>query len=338
MIPTSPFQSHGYNSSRSPSPARGNTTRPPFVQSLGTSTPSSTTLNSELSASRIPRLRRSMSSISSSSDSYGQPVVDPRLQRIKRSESYCSPAHSPPHALKRAPSFGATSRRSSGAMSVDLSNRDSDVTSDEEEKLRSLRAKRSRLKPSSPIGSPVALAPPLPATPEKVKGQKKLGKAAGIKPVKPAAVDTPMKVDTPPPRRSTRLRKTVQRNPSILGGELPQPQPDLLPPALRSPTPSKAHKRTRSNGSATSSATSPSQTRGSGTLLSAYNLSQIPAITPHQSPGRLLRRTRGAEQLRGALGRKISFGSIAPSHDDEENIMIRRGKERWRMSGKGRSR
>lgn len=308
-ISTSPYHPHAYTSSRSPSPSRGNVTRGPFLPSLGASTPSSTTLNSDLSGSRIPRLRRSMSSISSS-DSYGQPV-DPRLQRIKRTESYCTPAHSPPHTLKRAPSFGATSRRSSGAMSVDLSNRDSDVTSDEEEKLRSLRAKRSRLKASSPIAPPVSL--PLPSTPEKSKSQKKPGKPTTIKSIKTPTADMSMKVDSP--RRSVRPRATIQRNPSILGGELPQPQPDLLPALCSSPPP-KAHKRTRSNRSPASSQT---QAQASGTLLSAYNLSQIPPITPHHSPGRSLRRARGAEHLRGGLGRKISFGSIDPSHDDENS-------------------
>lgn len=307
-ISTSPYHPHAYNSSRSPSPSRGNLTRGPFLPSFGASTPSSTTLNSDISGSRIPRLRRSMSSVSSS-DSYGQPVVDPRLQRIKRTESYCTPAHSPTHALKRAPSFGAGSRRSSGAMSIDLSNRDSDVTSDEEEKLRSLRAKRSRLKASSPIAPPVVL--PLPSSPEKSKTQKKQGKSTTIKPAKIGTPDSPMKVDSP--RRPIRARATIQRNPSILGGELPQPQPDLLPPALRSSPAPKSHKRTRSNGSPASQ----NQTQTSGTLQSAYSLSQIPSITPHHSPGRALRRTKGADHLRGGLGRKISFGSIMPSHDDE---------------------
>ncbi|TFY61468.1 hypothetical protein EVJ58_g4484 [Rhodofomes roseus] len=52
--------------------------------------------------------------MSNSSDSFVLPAVDPRMNRVKRTESFAGSMYGPGQGLKRAPSFGAVSKRSSG--------------------------------------------------------------------------------------------------------------------------------------------------------------------------------------------------------------------------------
>lgn len=264
------------------------------------STPSSTTLNSSNSGSQIPHLRRSMSDMSNSSDSFILPALDPRVQRVKRAESFGGAMlFGPGQSLKRAPSFGATSKRSSGAMS--LSSRDSDVTSsDEEEKLRSMKAKKARVKATSttppPSSSPVH-------SPEKHRLQRKANQQVSSKPAKNSKESSA--------RRSSRPKANLQRNPSILGGELPQPQSHMDPPKIRTPRIANTHKTDRSLKTADTAPTP-------GPVSRVLDFSPM-STTPSESQNKPLRRSKGAKLPQRSIARKISFNSLTTSAV-EENI------------------
>ncbi|KAH9940964.1 hypothetical protein B0H21DRAFT_697351 [Amylocystis lapponica] len=281
--------------SHSPSPPHPLATRGSFFPS----TPSSTTLNSSNSGSRIPRLRRSLSSLSGSSDSYCQIAVDPRMQRVKRADSFGGQLLYGPGSLKRAPSFGATSKRSSDAMSINLSGRDSDVTSDEEEKLRSMKAKKARVKassPSSPATSSPAISPEKRRRLQRKSSQQPLNKQA--KPLKEGSA-----------RRSTRPKINLERNPSILGAELPLPHVDLEHSAALRSSPGS---RNRKSPKSPNLSTSPPAKSG----VIAFNLEHIPTFNPQTPQDRPLRRIKGTS-VPSRPARKISFGSISvPSSED----------------------
>ncbi|KAI0833536.1 hypothetical protein BC628DRAFT_1307425 [Trametes gibbosa] len=253
------------------------------------STPSSTTLNSESSCnsgSRIPRLQRSMSSISSSSDSYAAPAVDPRLQRIRRAESFAGSAlYAPGSPLKRAPSYGSISKRHSDSMSVDCSNRSDVTSSDEEEKLRSKRAKKPRVKASSPTPPP---ATSLATTPEKNKSLRRSTRTI----VKTPSTGTSISANDPP-RRNPRGKINLQRNPSMFGPELPPivtQSPRLLSPALSPVKPRTVHRSPAALNPASPSA------RASLTIMQTPSSSRQPS-----------RRAKGPSLTNGQIGRKISF-------------------------------
>ncbi|KAI0359812.1 hypothetical protein OH77DRAFT_1493326 [Trametes cingulata] len=291
-----------------------NPARPPYVRSSPRlrsagrpvpSTPSSTTLNSESScssASRIPRLQRSMSSISNSSDSYVQPAVDPRLQRIRRAESFTGSAlYGSGSPLKRAPSYSSISKRHSDSMSVDCSNRSDVTSSDEEEKMRTKRAKKPRVKASSPTPPPVTS----PVTsPEKGKP---LRRSTRTLVNAPSTASPSAAKDTP--RRAARPKANLQRNPSILGPELPpiltQPSVSRLVP----PSPSPVKTRSTRRPSATPTTASPS-------LREAPMVPQTPTSSSSRKPSR---RSKTSSLASGALGRKISFGALG-SAAGEENV------------------
>lgn len=228
-----------------------------------------------------------MSDMSNSSDSFIMPTIDPRMQRIKRTESFAgSVAYG--KGLKRAPSFGAASKRSSGAMS--LSGRDSDATSsDEEEKLRSMKAKKARMKTPSPIASPTS---PI-KHPDAFKPQRN--------PQKSPTAKTPRSSKDIATRHPTKPRANVQRNPSILGGELPHLQSSLEPPTPIRRTPRSARLTTHL------SPKSPDATP----LESAF------FATP--ASAKSVRRTKGSRLPNALIGRKISFGSPASPTEDGRN-------------------
>ncbi|KAF8071881.1 hypothetical protein FPV67DRAFT_903325 [Lyophyllum atratum] len=152
---------------------------------MSPSTPSSSTLNTLSSFSSAHRiLRRTSSNLSSTSASSmsmmssngGAALSDPRLQRIRRAESFCAPAPPPKDiklsplkykenskdspvtaGVKRAPSFGALAQESrrdrhvfGGALntSPQADRKDASIypSSDEEEKLRTKGAKKMRVK------------------------------------------------------------------------------------------------------------------------------------------------------------------------------------------------
>ncbi|GLB40367.1 hypothetical protein LshimejAT787_0802380 [Lyophyllum shimeji] len=163
---------------------------------ISPSTPSSSTLNSLSSFSSANRiLRRTSSNISSTSASSisfissngGAPLSDPRLQRIRRTESFCaltppskdirlSPSFykenlkdSPPTAgVKRAPSFSALAQESrrdrhvfGGAVNTNAGEHTKDATaypsSDEEEKIRARGAKKMRVKDANGLAPAAAI-------------------------------------------------------------------------------------------------------------------------------------------------------------------------------------
>ncbi|RDB25961.1 hypothetical protein Hypma_006644 [Hypsizygus marmoreus] len=177
---------------------------------ISPSTPSSTTLNTLSSFSSHKRmLRRTSSNLSSTSASSllsgnsGPALPDPRVQRVRRSESFYGPTpppkdvklapsiykenlkDSPPVAgMKRAPSFGTLAQEArrdrhhvfggalNGNSSENIKDSSSYPSSDEEEKARTRGAKKMRVKDgiglapaalSSPATPPV-LSSPVPIT------------------------------------------------------------------------------------------------------------------------------------------------------------------------------
>ncbi|KAF4614029.1 hypothetical protein D9613_007655 [Agrocybe pediades] len=142
---------------------------------ISPSTPSTTTLNSFTSLSSGPRmLRRSASSVSSgslfSTSSNGM-LADPRIQRVRRSDSFCAntPPPLPPKdlpcsrvGLKRAPSYGALAQEvRKEAVATDTVHErklsGSYPSSDEEERARTRHAKKLRTKTGIPQVAPASL-------------------------------------------------------------------------------------------------------------------------------------------------------------------------------------
>lgn len=256
--------------------------RPINVPSLiSPSASSSSTLSSlaTLSSASNPRpLRHSLSTLSSSSmsmSSTGDPVVgasqsllppvvpDPRVQRIRRSESFCAPSKDTAtisgtrmrQSFKRAPSYGTLAQEARHSkIEEDTEINIPDPSSDEEEKVRNRQAKKPRMKsptagesppPSSASSSPTVTAKsPSTARPSKPKpnltvctdGSKpsKKGKSAkGSLQASPSdmeeVVASAPAATTSRPRKSKARPMNLERNPSIFGAELP------LPPSTASP-------------------------------------------------------------------------------------------------------
>ncbi|EKM58359.1 uncharacterized protein PHACADRAFT_252616 [Phanerochaete carnosa HHB-10118-sp] len=278
-ILTSPTYSHYAHPS---SPTRG-------PLSLMPSAPSSMTLSSSISEIRPSAFRDSISSIESNEHL----VVATR--RVRRSEI------STGHSVKRAPSFGS-SRNSleSVAMSIDFNAKNSDATSsDEEEKLRNQHAKRARHKAASPtLASP--LASPTPTS---------SNKRARIAPRTPSKASTKTipagQSDAQTQSRASRPRVNLERNPSILGPELPNPQRTPQSPVVNRSRPSTNTVLRRPASSAVYDAVP----------ASPYNLTSIPPVTP--TSHKASRRSRQAVPLpRASLARKISFGSLVSQHEE----------------------
>ncbi|KAH9481581.1 hypothetical protein JR316_0006108 [Psilocybe cubensis] len=190
---------------RSSSPPHSNDVPALINQS---STPSSTTLDSfstlSSSASAPRVLRRSASTLSSgsllSTSSNGMSLADPRIQRVRRSDSFCSGPPAPPPkdtptlqraGFKRAPSYGALAQEArQEAMAAErvharkLSG--SYPSSDEEEKARTTRAKKAKTK----VGAAVVSAP-VPPSPSVVSPPSSAPPSPGTAPSSPVAVKTP---------------------------------------------------------------------------------------------------------------------------------------------------
>lgn len=272
--------------------------RTPTAARTLSSTASSTTLNSQSSCgsdSRIPRLRRSLSSISNTSDSFiPQSGIDPRVQRIRRAESFAGSALYPPGSpLKCVPSFGSLAKRSSDAMSVDCSNRSDVTTSDEEEKLRSKKAKKARVKASSPT-------PPSPSSPAVPPVKSKQLRRTTKQISKTPSHGTPKDSS----RRPSRTKVTTQRNSSFLGPELPIIT-SQAPELRRSlPTPSPAVRPSRKLP----------------TIKASPSRGMSVCQTPAPSSPKTLRRTVGPSLGRSGVGRKISFTSL-PAAQEEDPVL-----------------
>ena len=288
-ILNSPF--HPY-ARPSPSPKKSSTRSQ--LSSLTPSTPSSSTLNSSLfsnSATKQPGLRRSFSSLSSSSDPATLYPDNPRVQKMKRADSFAASAV--PKSLKRAPSFGSDSNR---ASFVDTMNVDGDVARGvppTPDNSGHHPAKRSRKlsRPMSPTTATPApaqtpakksITKPSPVKPRSAKGVRDLGLGSPMV-ISPATHSSPAHNT----RSATKLRANVRRNPSILGGELPFPQ--QTPPVPQH------------------IAMSPPSSRMSIGDDDARSLNFSPTSPVHKS----LRRVKATTFGMRPIARKISFGTIS---------------------------
>ncbi|KAJ7773426.1 hypothetical protein B0H16DRAFT_1660461 [Mycena metata] len=286
FIPNSSYHpySRGQIPRRSSSPPR-----PSHIPSLiSPSTPSTSTLSSLATLSTV-RLPMSISSAG------GLPPIaaDPRVQRVRRSESFCGPSApkepSSQKAVKRAPSYGALAQATRDKTPVDITV--PEPSSDEEEKIRTRRAKKPRMRSESTSTSSPPMSPsPAPSpsssatrSPVAVRATAAPGHSkrttkskASVKAPEAQAVANALE-----PGRERPKRMDAKRNPSMFGAELPR-----LPSTLQHPeTPP----------------TSP-------TLLSA-----APLLAPKATEKvKTLRRVR-----RLPPARRISFGSlIAPVGED----------------------
>ncbi|KIY69081.1 hypothetical protein CYLTODRAFT_430604 [Cylindrobasidium torrendii FP15055 ss-10] len=200
---------------QSASPSRGG---------LSPSTPSTSTLASLSSFARSHH-RRSGSTLSSmtSNESMAENKIpfellpssmtsapDPRVQRVRRSESFCSTSRDPPPSPpttripKRAPSYGALAQENKHASRARAANDgkpvrgDSpDPSSDEEERARAKSAKKARTRTG-------AVASPASPSPISAPGQKQKKR----------------KDSRSPKETRTSGRMIPENNPSIFGPEL----------------------------------------------------------------------------------------------------------------------
>jgi transcription factor SPN1 len=292
--------SHPYSRShiqrRSSSPPR-----PSHVPSL-ISGSSSSTLASLSTAGSHPHLRRSASTISSSTTSNsrmslssagGLPPIaaDPRVQRVRRSESFCGPSMPSRQPVKRAPSYGALAQEARDKMPED------DLaapypSSDEEEKIRTRRAKKAR---TASTGSPPLSPSPAPSSPSSATqspdSSRRMPKAASPEAAGPSKRTTKKKASVKAsesqsgvadlPTKLGRERPkgmNAKRNPSMFGAELPRLASSVQQPETLVATPPPS-------------------------------LSAAPLLAPHQATEkvRTLRRVR-----RLPPARRISFGSLIP--------------------------
>ncbi|KAK0235972.1 hypothetical protein EDD85DRAFT_791368 [Armillaria nabsnona] len=180
-------------------------------------------------------------------------ATDPRVQRVRRSESFCGPSASVnDHAafiqpatpgpvrqsIKRAPSFGAAaqefkeSNRARVANDFGLLGMESPIdatsypSSDEEEKKRSRHVKKARTKNIVTASPPLSQPSSSTSTPEvKAKGTKKCreqkdpgrGKTDGDR----SSSNANLGSGRQPTSQRPAQRMSLQRNPSIFGAELP---------------------------------------------------------------------------------------------------------------------
>ncbi|KAF5391487.1 hypothetical protein D9757_002430 [Collybiopsis confluens] len=310
--------------------------RPAHVPSLiSPSTPSSSTLSSlSTSAARPNFVRRSTSTFSDSSmngsslaDSELEPKllpsalpgpVDRRVQRVRRSESFCNPkdgypfpavaAGTPPptrQSFKRAPSYGALAQEARGkekekresgvyshiygAMSREEMNVSPCPSSDEEEQQRNKQAKKvkgmgGKVTKTSPSSSGLAGE----SSGSKAKKRSKTTKDATCTEGRAASSRTRPSTATslssfaPPAPTLPIQRMNLQRTPSIFGEELPH----LHIPAAASIR-----------------------------VASASSSTQVPSAATPAPPRKTLRRVK-----RLAPSRRISFGSLVPPAGEATDI------------------
>ncbi|KAG5635807.1 hypothetical protein H0H81_010055 [Sphagnurus paluster] len=341
---------------------------------INPSTPSSSTLNTLSSLSSAHRiLRRTSSNLSSTSASSmsimssnsGAALPDPRVQRVRRSDSFYEPLlppkdlklapsiykegakdSSPTAGVKRAPSFGALAQRDRevfGVVPVTGKTPTTDYatypSSDEEEKIRAKGAKKMRVKDLGSLAAAGSISAGIPPTsPPAVRSSKRPKKS-------PAVPDSTSKSQAP---------KIKKRN--IVTQDSPDGNNKLKasPSSIDSPAPVK--ERTRSRPTPMNLQRNPSifgaelpHLRGvsaSPTLSpppepSRTRLHSLPALlgSPEPSPQkvRTLRRVQ-----RMTLGRRISFGSlVSPGEDadaelepdDDDSRGLRRERQRQRELG-----
>ncbi len=264
FLPTSHSNFHPYSRTRHLAQQRSSSpTRMGHVPSLSPSTPSTSTLTtlSSISSSRAHN-RRSGATLSSMTSNESMSSLgladakipfqllpssmtsapDPRVQRVRRSESFCAPVPSKEHlvsvppstpapvrqTIKRAPSYGALAQESKEVNRARAANdgvlpRENIPypSSDEEEKLRTKQAKKVKTKTGS-VPSPSASASPesKQKTPKKCRERKESAKShtASLKVGDQSLSPSTLGVGKSPSRQ----RMNLQRNPSMFGAELPQ--------------------------------------------------------------------------------------------------------------------
>ncbi|KZT07779.1 uncharacterized protein LAESUDRAFT_105659 [Laetiporus sulphureus 93-53] len=272
FITNPPPHAHAPGADRPPSPPFDIAGRDAFFHS----TPSSDTLESIGSDSKAPRrLQRSMSDISHLPGSLIALEAD-RPTRLKRTDSFAAPVlHR--RSLKRAPSYGMASRRSSGAMS--LGDNESE---DEEEKLRSAKAKKTRVKAAT--------------TPQLSSPQGSLQQVIGEHDARQSSDRSSIYATS---RRPAKQRANLHRNPSILGPELPRLQDS--PVTLR-----RSARLLQSSQCSQDVESSP--TKG---LIS--RMSRIATTSADDSPEpRTPRRPKGGRLPLRPFSRRISFSHLSP--------------------------
>ena len=257
------------------------------------STPSSSTLNTSLLRNCVttkqPGLRCSFSSLSSSSDPVSLHPDNPRVQKMKRSESVVVPATSEP--FKRAPSFGSNLNLSSlsDAMNINI-NVAKDILLRQHPEPHPAKRSRKRSHPMPPTTTPVlaqtparnsATKPPVAKSPSKDLRGLDLGSLMVISPV----INLSPAHNT---KSATKLCANMRRNLSVLGCELSFPQ--HTPPAPQY------------------SITSPPSGRMSTSGNEVCSMNFLPTSPIHKS----LRRVKATTFGMRPLTRKISFGTNFP--------------------------
>lgn len=299
--------------------------RPRDTSSIATpSTPSSSTLNS-LSSFSAPHnrvLQRTSSNISFTSASSlsmgsGDALPDPRVQRVKRSDSFCAPVpppkdvkvafplKEPTAGIKRPSSFGTLAlevrRDIQHAASANEAIKDlSCPSSDEEEKIRSKGAKKIKVKEPVSADKKVKTKSKDPASPDR---KVRVASPRSHKPKPhtdaPKEVSGDVAVSAKGTKRVPPVPMNLHRNPSIFGPELPH----LRSTAAAFPPQSS---RTRVP-------TSPAPQSILTISPVLQKLSASPEIAPAPPKGKTLRRVQ-----RKPLGRRISFGSLVGPGDDAD--------------------
>ncbi|KAG6908669.1 hypothetical protein DXG01_003683 [Tephrocybe rancida] len=350
-----------------------------FSSRIGPSTPSSSTLNTLSSFSSANRiLRRTSSNVSSTSASSvsmngGVSCTDPRVQKIRRQESYYAPVPppkdirlapsthkenlepSPLAGVKRAPSFGALAqevRRDrhvfGGPLIKAEDSKDASAypSSDEEEKIRAKGVKKMRVKDTG------GLAP-----------------AASLNTGTPP--DTPLSAASP---KRTRTKVPASAPPCLSCKSLASPKSPTPKPKQRTIVPRDVpaipeNKSVLSERSATATAKELKKRPGAPMNLTRNPSifgAELPPLPPSET---LCPRLQAAPALSGrvgtspearvaspdvspqrpktlrrvqriALGRRISFSSlVAPGEeadaeaDDEDATGVRRERQRQRDLG-----
>ncbi|KAF8628036.1 hypothetical protein AX15_004151 [Amanita polypyramis BW_CC] len=341
-VPTSLYHSYTRKSRLQPSTGLHSSSSPTALTNPSTSSSSTLTSLASWTSSTSGRshdLRRSASSVSTTSSmsttsGSSAPLSDPRLQRVKSTETDVPPAPPPKDAklvrlgAKRAPSYGTLiqgnkhEKETVGLLCHE--RRDSTAScpsSDEEEKARAERVKKPRTKLHtaslpvsssngklpSPLSSPVKLVPSTPVL--RASSAQNVGT---IIPRRSYACTSPnarllmaersevsQKIESSAAQK--KLPMNLQRNPSILGDELPQLS------ALKAP-------KQMTETSATRPATPITPTSADADYPMSKMLSHPIRQSPSSSEARrkMLRRVR-----RIGLGRRISFGGLLPITDND---------------------
>ena len=298
-------------------------------------------------------------------------IPDPRVQRVRRSDSFYSIAPVPPPkdnlssssiGLKRAPSYGALAQGAKQEHTRGLTHvrspSGSYPSSDEEEKIRTTRAKKIKTKtgavasvvptsssppsstPSSPRGPDTVPSTPAAKTPTSpVKDRASKPKSTKVvadreersrTPKSPTPTNRPSnKIDVSKKEKESRpLAMNLQRNPSMLGPELPhlcstkekkesrspmmnlQRNPSVLAPELpRLRNTAKHLSSTPYGGTVTPTrirSPSPAVLTAPPPVVATIQVLNVPE-SPTPSKVKTLRRVR-----RLAPARRISFGSLIP--------------------------